>query len=731
MKDWNELKTIIDNTCTDREVYLVVVNENGQIIYVNNHMQESLQLPASSDDPLNFFHLLHPDGISLLKEGFRHSRKHNTPFATELYVKNGYYHPMKWQVNYVGEANRPEDSYLCIGYHLVDAERLEKFNQLGEKNYQLIVEGLNAGIIFHDQQGELIAANKKAAEVFGTTLERLYQLKNIGSLWNTWTVLNEQGEKISFQDTPFMKAVASNSPQSQVLVITLSNGQEKSLLFNSQPLIEAGIETPYAVVSNIIDVSLEKQLHSEVMERDVLFRAFLDMTPNLAWLVDEDTNLQLASSSFYEYFALTPKAAVGKNIFELIPSAVGDSLYKYHIKVLETGKSIDTLVKVKWSDGSQFIFHVNIFPINGVPGRKMLGGHAVNLADKYAVEKKLREANERLLLLTRAASNAIWEWDMQTGHIFRNETLMEMIGFQQEDTRGLSWWLRRIHPDDRNRVTDKIKEATDRGQQSWEDEYRFKCFDGTYKHIQDRGFVVYENGLPVKMIGSLQDITELKQLENQLTQEKLQRQKEISETVIRVQEKERTRLGHELHDNVNQILSTTKMFVEMLKPSSAEEIKIRDKSVEYLLTAIEEIRKLSKELVIPHLKDKGLVESIYNLVDDIQLSGKLKINFVHDQENDLLSPGKKVTIFRMVQEQLKNILNYSKADQVDISLTCKDDSVHLVIRDNGIGFDPRRTHRGIGLSNIHDRAMFYNGFVAIHSAPGKGCEIQVSIPLLQ
>lgn len=730
MKDWNELKTIIDNTCTDRDVYLVVVNENGEIIYVNNHMQESLQLPASSPDPLNFFHLLHPDGISLLKEGFRQSRIHNTPFTTELYVKNGYYHPMKWQVSYVGEANRPEDSFLCIGYHLVDTERLEKFNQLGEKNYQLIVEGLNAGVIFHDQQGELIAANKKAAEVFGTTLERLYQLKNIGSLWNTWTVLNEQGEKIGFHETPFMKAAASNSPQSQVLVVRLSNGMEKSLLFNSQPIIDAGIETPYAVVSNIIDVSLEKQLHSDVLERDVLFRAFLDMTPNLAWLVDENTNLQLASSSFYEYFALTQKDAVGKNIFEIIPSAVGDSLYKHHIRVLETGKATDALVKVNWSDGSQFIFHVNIFLINGVPGRKMLGGHAVNLADKYAVEKKLREANERLLLLTKAASNAIWEWDMQTGHIFRNETLMDMIGFQQEDTRGLSWWLRRIHPDDRNRVTDKIKEATDRGQQSWEDEYRFKCFDGTYKNIQDRGFVVYENGLPVKMIGSLQDITELKQLENQLTQEKLQRQKEISETVIRVQEKERTRLGHELHDNVNQILSTTRMFVEMLKPSSDEEIKIRDKSVEYLLTAIEEIRKLSKELVIPHLKENGLVESIYSLVDDIQLSGKLKINFVHDQENDLLSPGKKVTIFRMVQEQLKNILNYSKADLVDISLTCKDDTVHLVIRDNGVGFDPRRTHRGIGLSNIHDRAMFYNGSVAIHSAPGNGCEIQVSIPLL-
>lgn len=86
--------------------------------------------------------------------------------------------------------------------------------------------------------------------------------------------------------------------------------------------------------------------------------------------------------------------------------------------------------------------------------------------------------------------------------------------------RKVCHWLRRIHPEDRNRLSDIIKEATDKGQHSWEDQYRFKCADGTYKHVQDKGYVVYENGLPVKMIGSLQDITELKELEGQVVEEK-------------------------------------------------------------------------------------------------------------------------------------------------------------------------------------------------------------------
>jgi PAS domain S-box-containing protein len=413
-----------------------------------------------------------------------------------------------------------------------------------------------------------------------------------------------------------------------------------------------------------------------------------------------------------------------------LPGEVADALFEKHQRVLETGVPAKLIEKARWADGTNYVFHINLFLIEGADGKKMLGGHAVNLADKYKAEKQLQEANDRLLQLTRATTDAIWEWDMQTGRIFRNDALMEMIGYQLDDPKGLSWWLRRIHAEDRNRVSDKVKDVTEKNLQSWTEEYRFKCADGEYKHMQDKGYVVYENGLPVKMIGSIQDISNLKDLKDQLIQEKLQNQKEISETVIRVQEKERTRIGHELHDNVNQILSTTKLFVDMLTPSSKEEKQIKSKSIEYIMMAIEEIRKLSKELVVPQLKGNGLIDSIWTLIDDIQMASAIKIKFTHDNETDLLAAGRKVTLFRIVQEQLKNILKYSKAKQVDIFLQCRANIAELVIKDNGVGFDSTHTPRGIGLSNIYERTRFYNGHVSIETSPGNGCTLSVAIPAM-
>jgi signal transduction histidine kinase len=232
------------------------------------------------------------------------------------------------------------------------------------------------------------------------------------------------------------------------------------------------------------------------------------------------------------------------------------------------------------------------------------------------------------------------------------------------------------------------------------------------------------------MIGSLQDITDLKLLKDQLMEEKLQRQREISETVIRVQEKERRRIGQELHDNVNQILTTVRLFVEMLTPANNDELDIKKKSIEYVLTAIEEIRKLSRELAVPELKDRSLVETIRKLVDDINIANAIKVKFVHDSECDLLSPGKKVTLFRILQEQMKNILKYSKAKEVTVYLDCKTTEAQLIVQDNGIGFDATQTKTGVGLSSIYDRTNFYNGTVSLDTAPGKGCTLTVKIPIL-
>jgi len=722
---WSKLKQLIESTGRPQSLFLTVIDRDGRIRCANATMVRNMELKDPRASSVNFFDLVHPAQVPKLKSAIACPHKINEDI--ELHVRKGYYHPMKWRIRKLSD-HKDDSHFLCMGYKIADDTRVNHLNTLLRDHYHVVMEGMTA-LVIHDERGEMIAANQKAASIFDCTLEDLYQLTDIESLWKKkWHILSEKGHPVSFADSPFMKCIRTGDTYTQTLHIQLPDGNFKWFLFNSQP-VKGGAGKPFAAISNIIDITKERELSRELDEGKVLINTFFQQTPTLAWVIDETALLQFASQAFYEHFGLTEKESIGRKITDLVPQSVSRILYDEHMQVFETGNPVQVTERVKWADGSYSISHIHLFPIHSGSGKKLVGGQAISLPDKSKLEKELKIAHERMLHMSRATSDAIWEWDMQTGQIFRNEALMEMIGYQPDHSKGLSWWLRRIHPEDRNRLADKVKEATDNFQQSWSDSYRFKCADGTYKHVEDKGFVVYENGLPVKMIGSLQDISLLKELESELADARLQKQKEISETVIRVQEKERTRIGHELHDNVNQILSTVKLFFDNIKPSGSEQQQLKQKSIEYLHLAIEEIRKLSKELVTPQLKKETLVDSILAVITDIQITGAIRISFNHQVNEEILSHGKKVTLFRIVQEQLKNILKHSQAKTTEINLRTISQAVELTIIDDGKGFDPQLTRQGIGLANIHERTHFYNGTAHVESTPGKGCLLKVSIPL--
>lgn len=726
---WTIIKERLSAVESEKPKFISLVRQDGTIVRANLHMQRSFTSPDGKNRAGNFFDLLHPVSKECFREKMLASLNEGPVSTVEAYLKNGLYHPMKWHVSPVAESDEGQ-LFLCQGYKLLDEHRTQKLYKLGEYNYQLIFESLDTGILFQDNQGEIIAANQKVAETLGVSLERLYQLKNIEQLWDSsWQIFREDGTAIQFQQSPFMRALHTKRKHSEVMLTGNRNQEQHWLHLSAQPIFKDPNGQPFAVVTTITDLTMEKQLILELRERKAVLKSFMKQTPNLAWVVDEDARLLFASHQFYSFFNINEAEAQQKSIIELVPPSVADALMEKHLRVLETGTPAEAIETIRWADGSDYIFHIDIFQVEGIAGKKILGGHAINLTDKYEAEKKLRETNDRLLLLSRAASNAIWEWDMQTGQIFRNEALLEMIGYHTDKPMGMSWWLRRIHPDDRNRVSDAVKVSTEEGKQSWEGEYRFKCADGEYKHMRDKGFIVYENGLPVKMIGSLQDVSTIKQLEGLLIEERLKRHRDVSELVIQAQEKERTQIGHELHDNVNQILSSAKLFFEMLKPGEPEQEIYRTKGIEYISLAVEEIRKLSRELVAPSLKEKNLVDCINQLLDDTRLASKLDIRFSYDENVSLISDGKKVTLFRILQEQLKNILRHSSANRVDICIESNNNQFLMVVKDDGIGFDPDQTFRGIGLSNIYERVRFYDGNAEIETGIGKGCTLKVRLPL--
>lgn len=224
----------------------------------------------------------------------------------------------------------------------------------------------------------------------------------------------------------------------------------------------------------------------------------------------------------------------------------------------------------------------------------------------------------------------------------------------------------------------------------------------------------------------INDVTERVRLEKELALQQKLKQQQITEVVLGAQERERFELGQELHDNINQILATSKLYLDVAIEDKEPRIELLIKSRKNISMAIEEIRKLSKELITPTLNDLGLIQSIKELIRSIQTVKKMKIrlNIFGLDENSLL-PEQKLNVYRIIQEQLNNILKHAQASTVEIELNKVKEQISLRVKDDGKGFDPRARRKGIGISNIISRAELYNGKVDIESAPGKGCRLEV------
>lgn len=213
--------------------------------------------------------------------------------------------------------------------------------------------------------------------------------------------------------------------------------------------------------------------------------------------------------------------------------------------------------------------------------------------------------------------------------------------------------------------------------------------------------------------------------------QKRQQFKKLREAAVLAEHQERERIGRELHDNVNQILTSAQLYLSCLNPESTEFDKLKSKTSEILTMAIDEIRALSHNIVAPDLREKGLIESVESLVEDIKFARGFDLSFnwsdlltIETQDEDL-----KLTVYRIVQEQIHNIVKYSKATKVHIQLQGANQQLRLQITDNGVGFDPDRVHKGLGLEGIHRRAKLFKGRAQFNTKPGQGCTLFVTIPL--
>ena len=414
-------------------------------------------------------------------------------------------------------------------------------------------------------------------------------------------------------------------------------------------------------------------------------------------------------------------------VYDVINEETGMPFENIVNKILQNGKRLElqnhTMLRSK--NGVNRVINASGSPLMDLEGT-MLGAVLIfkDITDRKKNEEKVKKAVERYEILSRATSDTIWDWDIIQDTILYNNNITQMFGYKKGEIKnGSSWWKNNLHPDDYENISVVLDETFKNMSQTIQFEYRYRCADHSYKNILDRAYVAYNaGGAPVRMIGAMQDITKEKEHE-----------RHIAIAITDAQEKERRELGMELHDNVNQLLGATLLYMGVAIKSGnvgKEENKILKNCVDYINEAINELRNLSHRLT-PYSKEAVSLKNIIEILIEPILKAKLFEIILHVDhfENDLVDNDMQTNLYRIVQEQLTNILKHAHATKVKVFVRLTKEAIKLNIADNGKGFDLLTLKDGIGLENIKRRAEMFSGKCEIKSSPGNGCELLVELPL--
>jgi len=236
---------------------------------------------------------------------------------------------------------------------------------------------------------------------------------------------------------------------------------------------------------------------------------------------------------------------------------------------------------------------------------------------------------------------------------------------------------------------------------------------------------------PMRILGIANDITEKVFLQKKLEQERELKSRQITSAAIRGQESERAKVSRELHDNVNQVLTTVKLYIELVRDQKVEAGDILPKCVAYLSNTIDEIRSLSKQLSAPSLDNSNFKETLSDLVDSLRSAAQVNVEVdLHELSFTEMENELHLTLYRVTQEQFTNIVKYAKATGVKLTLKEENGVLHFIIEDNGVGFNPAQKRPGIGITNMQSRVETLNGKFNIYSQPGQGTTVNIEIPVI-
>ncbi|MEO6637887.1 MAG: PAS domain-containing protein [Ginsengibacter sp.] len=341
-----------------------------------------------------------------------------------------------------------------------------------------------------------------------------------------------------------------------------------------------------------------------------------------------------------------------------------------------------------------------------------------------------REALHRYEALSSATNDAIWDYDILANRVFYNDRLVKIFGYPRiELADNTLWWKNNIHPEDRQRVIEKMDSLLDSMESSWEDEYLFRCKNGEYKNVYDRSFIVRDSdGKPSRLIGAMKDVTQLRTLEKDSYELKLRNKNTIGRSIILSDEIDRKKIKDELQEDVNQLLASIKLYITRYK--SEEDGDTINASLTYLDDAIKKIKKISNTLSSSTFEEFGLTDAVKELFNIYQKDSSVDLNLDADAFDEKASDKSlSLLLYRIIEYHLSRLIeqdgmnakriniwlsNISNQTTLKITFQSSDDNLHTIFND-------------YALSGIKSKLEMYEGKIIMAPTEENFYSIEVLI----
>ena len=427
-------------------------------------------------------------------------------------------------------------------------------------------------------------------------------------------------------------------------------------------------------------------------------------------------------------YGYSAEEIIGKSVFLLIPPERHNDCAQIMKKVQQGGsiKHGETVRRKK--DGTLIEVSLTGSPIPAPDGR-IVGLSAIDrdITERKRQETILRNSEERFRMAAHAGKMFAYEWDAATDLIVRSEESTKVLGVDKEVRITREQALVRVHPEDRERLVAAMGALTPE-KPYLQVSYRILRPDDTEIWVERNSLAHFdEQGRLLRIVGMVADITERKRAEEALSSAR--------NRLIEAQEKERTRIARELHDDIGQRLALLAVELDQLQRNTANlppEVlgrlgDLRKQTSEMAA----DIQSLSHEMHSSKLEYLGIAAAMKSFCREFGEKQKVEVDFMAQDLPAPLPRDISLCLFRVLQEALHNSAKHSGVGNFEVRLWGTPDELHLTVRDSGAGFDSEaaKESRGLGLISMEERLNLLNGTFSIDSQPNHGTTIHARVPL--